>query len=144
MRHLFDANVYLAATVEAHVHHAPARRWVDDVELPNTMIFCRVTEMACRRLLTQPIAKGFRPLDNRDSAAVYLTWHQDERVEMADEPITLAEYWPRLALQDRRSPKLWTDAYLAAFAIADGCRLVTFDTGFRQFEPEGLDLVLLE
>jgi predicted nucleic acid-binding protein len=33
------------------------------------------------------------------------------------------------------------DAYLAAFAIAGGHRLLAFDRDFRQFE--GLDLVLL-
>ena len=31
------------------------------------------------------------------------------------------------------SPKLWMDAYLAAFAIAGGCQLVTTDQGFAQF-----------
>jgi predicted nucleic acid-binding protein len=75
---------------------------------------------------------------------VYLTWRLDERVQLVDEPFGFSEHWPRLALQDRRSPKLWADAYLAAFAIADGCRLVTFDTAFKQFEPEGVDLLVLE
>ena len=139
-RHLFDANVFLAASIEAHVHHDPAREWVESIEPPSTMGFCRVTEMSCLRLLTQPIAKGFRPLTNRDAAAVYLAWRRDERVEMMDEPSGLLEFWPRLALRDNCSPKLWTDAYLAAFAIAGGCRLVTFDGAFRQFEGAGLDL----
>ena len=31
------------------------------------------------------------------------------------------------------SPKLWQDAYLAAFAVAAGLSLVTFDQGFRKF-----------
>lgn len=35
------------------------------------------------------------------------------------------------------------DAYLAAFAIVEGCELVTFDRGFRLFEAEGLKLLLL-
>ena len=35
------------------------------------------------------------------------------------------------------------DAYLAAFAIAGGLRLATLDRGFKQFEPHGLDLLLL-
>jgi predicted nucleic acid-binding protein len=71
-RHLLDANVFLAASIEAHAHHAPARRWVESVELPSTIGFCRVTEMSCLRLLTQPIAQGYRPLSNRDAAAAYL------------------------------------------------------------------------
>ena len=143
-RYLIDVNVFLAATIEAHVHHAPARRWVESVEPPSTLSFCRVTEMSCLRLLTQPIAEGFRPLANRDAAAVYLAWRQDDRVGLMAEPPGLGELWPRLALRDDCSPKLWTDAYLAAFAIAGGCRLVTFDAAFRQFEAESLDLLLLE
>jgi uncharacterized protein len=33
------------------------------------------------------------------------------------------------------TPRLWTDAYLAAYAQASGLTLVTFDQGFRQFDP---------
>ena len=143
-RYLFDANVFLAATIEAHVHHIPAAQWVESVELPSTLVFCRVTEMACLRLLTQSIAKGFQPLSNRDSAAVYLAWRQDERVQLFGEPSGLAELWPRLALRNDQSPKLWTDAYLASFAIAGGYCLVTFDRAYLQFEPQGLNLELLE
>ncbi len=40
------------------------------------------------------------------------------------------------------SPKLWMDAYMAAFARASGYRLVTTDAAFAQFD--GLDLVLLD
>lgn len=143
-RHLIDANVFLAASIEAHVHHQPARRWVERVESPSSLGFCRVTEMACLRLLTQPIAEGFHPLGNRDAAAVYLAWRQDDRVEFFDEPPGIETLWPRLAMRDDRSPKLWTDAYLAAFATAGACRLVTFDAAFRQFESDGLDLLLLD
>jgi len=40
------------------------------------------------------------------------------------------------------TPKLWTDAYLAAFARAGGLRLVSFDHDFTRFAD--LDLLLLE
>jgi toxin-antitoxin system PIN domain toxin len=143
-RHLFDANVFLAASIEAHVNHVRAREWVESIVPPSVLGFCRVTEMACLRLLTQPIAEGFQPLTNRDAAAVYLAWRQDDRVDLMAEPPGLAELWPRLALRNDRSPKLWTDAYLAAFAITGRCRLVTFDAAFHQFEGAGLDLLHLE
>jgi len=39
------------------------------------------------------------------------------------------------------SPRLWTDAYLAAFASSGGYRLVSFDRDFAQFE--GLNVRLL-
>ena len=40
------------------------------------------------------------------------------------------------------SPKLWQDAYLAAFAMAGNLQLVTFDAGFQKFE--GLSLYCSE
>jgi predicted nucleic acid-binding protein len=49
--------------------------------------------------------------------------------------------WQRLSTVPSASPKLWMDAYLAAFAISGGYRLVTFDNAFTQFQ--GLDLELL-
>ena len=39
------------------------------------------------------------------------------------------------------SPRVWMDAYLAAFARAEGCTLVTTDGAFKQFE--GLDFLVL-
>jgi predicted nucleic acid-binding protein len=35
------------------------------------------------------------------------------------------------------------DAYLAAFAIAGGLRLVTLDRDFKNFVPQRLDIELL-
>jgi predicted nucleic acid-binding protein len=51
--------------------------------------------------------------------------------------VRLAEHC-RLGAESR---KLWTDAYLAAFARAGGIGLATFDRGFRRHD--GLDLILL-
>ena len=39
------------------------------------------------------------------------------------------------------NPETLMDAYLAAFAMAGGYRLVTTDKGFKQFK--GLDLLLI-
>jgi predicted nucleic acid-binding protein len=36
------------------------------------------------------------------------------------------------------------DAYLAAFAITGGLRLVTLDKDFRNYESTGVDLLLLK
>ena len=50
--------------------------------------------------------------------------------------------WKDLAARGTASPKLWMDAYLAAFALAGEYRLVTTDAAYRQFK--GLDLLVLE
>ena len=60
-----------------------------------------------------------------------------------EHPDTVAR-WRRLASCETASPKVWMDAYLAAFAIAGGLRLVSLDRDFRSFERDGLDFVLLQ
>jgi predicted nucleic acid-binding protein len=40
------------------------------------------------------------------------------------------------------SPKIWNDAYLAAYALAAGLSLVTFDRGFAGYEE--LDHTILQ
>jgi predicted nucleic acid-binding protein len=65
----------------------------------------------------------------------------DERFVFYAEPIDLEQHLRRYTASGRVSPKLWQDAYLAAFARAAKLRLVTFDGGFQQFE--GLHLTLL-
>ena len=47
----------------------------------------------------------------------------------------------KFAVRETASPKLWMDAYLAAFALAGRYRIVTTDAGFRQFQ--GIDLLVL-
>ena len=51
--------------------------------------------------------------------------------------------WRGLALADTVSPKEWMDAYLAAFAITGGLRLITLDGDFRRFVANGLGLDLI-
>ena len=51
--------------------------------------------------------------------------------------------WHRLASLDTASPKVWMNAYLSAFAIAAGLRMVSLDQDFRNFVTHGLDLVLI-
>jgi predicted nucleic acid-binding protein len=36
------------------------------------------------------------------------------------------------------------DAYLAAFAMAGGLQITTFDHGFASFQPAGLNLLMLQ
>lgn len=65
------------------------------------------------------------------------------QVAWRDEPPGVFAQWRTLAALDSASPKVWMDAYLAAFAIAGGLRLVTLDRDFKNFVPQGLDLELL-
>jgi hypothetical protein len=57
----------------------------------------------------------------------------DPRVSFTEEPLGIEASWPRYTSQRRFSPKVWSDAYLAAFVQHAGSELVTFDQGFGQF-----------
>lgn len=65
----------------------------------------------------------------------------DDRITVADEPPGIVETWKSLALRKTSSPKLWMDAYLAAFAINSGFQLVTADKAFTQFKDLDLQLI---
>jgi predicted nucleic acid-binding protein len=72
---------------------------------------------------------------------IYDTLMEDERFDFAREPVALEQHLRRYTAGAQVSPKLWQDAYLAAFARAAKYHLVTVDGGFQQYE--GLRLTLL-
>lgn len=60
------------------------------------------------------------------------------------EPQNHSAIWPRIAGQSMSSPKIWMDAYLAAFAMAGDLVLVTTDHDFAAYQPRGLALMLVD
>lgn len=142
---LCDSNVWLALALAGHAHHAAARAWFDTVDEPAAVRFCRSTQQTLLRLLTNaavlaPYARP--PLTNDEAWSVYEAVLGDDRVTFqAVEPPETERRWAAYARRDTASPKVWMDAYLAAFASAGGLTLVTTDGAFTQFD--GLDLHLL-
>lgn len=110
-------------------------------------MFCRATQQTFLRLLTNSAVLapyGNRPLTNSQAWKAYEAFIADHRIALRlDEPAEVESHWKRLAARNSASPKLWMDAYLAAFAIAAGLRLVTTDSAFRQFGV-GLNLLVLK
>jgi predicted nucleic acid-binding protein len=86
-------------------------------------------------------AVGLAPLNNQEAWTTYATLRANPRVVWAEEPSGLEPAWQAFALRATASPKLWMDAYLAAFTVAGGWKLATADAGFVQFK--GLDVVLI-
>ena len=64
-------------------------------------------------------------------------------IRFLSEPPDLEPLWHRLAGLQTASPKVWMDAYLAAFAIRHEAEFITLDRDFRNFEKDGLKLRLL-
>lgn len=143
--HLCDSNVWLALALSKHTHHPVARDWLDTVDGSATVLFCRATQQAFLRLLTNASVLapyGDAPLTNDAAWAAYEAFVADDRIVLrAEEPAGIESRWKEFAKRGTASPKLWMDAYLAAFARNEGCRMVTTDPGFKQFSD--LDLLLL-
>lgn len=140
-----DVNIWLALTLSGHSHHEAARAWLDGQEAANSIFFCRATQQGLVRLLTtKEVMTWYEipPLTNREAWAVVGSFMQDDRISFAQEPLGVEEVWKRLAIRNTPSPKLWMDAWLAAFALCAGYQMVTTDKAFKQFE--GLQLRLLE
>jgi toxin-antitoxin system PIN domain toxin len=104
-----------------------------------------MTQHSFMRLLTTASVLapyGSRPLTNEEAWAAYGAFIADDRVVLqAEEPVGLERQWRAFSLGASASPKLWMDAYLAAFALTGGFRMVTTDVAYRQFQ--GLDMLLL-
>ena len=84
---------------------------------------------------------GTQALTNAEAWAQYEQLTSDPKIDFASEPANIEHHWKPLAGRTPASPKLWMDAYLAAFAIAGGYQLVTSDKAFTQFP--GLKLIIL-
>lgn len=142
---LCDSNVWLALALSKHTHHTAAREWLETVEEPASVFFCRATQQSFLRLLTDASVLapyGNPPLTNREAWSAYEAFLADDRITYrADEPVGVQPIWKQLAMRRTASPKLWMDAYLAAFALAGRYSMVTTDAAFLQFR--GLDLLVL-
>ncbi len=144
MPKLADSNVWLALTLSKHGCHRVSREWFDRLTPGDPVVFCRSTQQSFLRLLTTPevlTPYGIGPLSNVQAWTAYEAWFASGCVAFVDEPRGLDSSWKNLAVRETPSPKLWMDAYLAAFAMTGGYQLVTTDRGFRQFT--GLDLRIL-
>mgnify|MGYP000851215792 CR=1 FL=1 len=140
MTYLPDANVWIALAVGQHVHHQAAQRWLQGC--PNdTIAFCRVTEMALLRLLTNAAVLGSDVLTPIEAWAVRDALADDDRVIFLPEPSGFDALWRRGSARPRGGRNFWTDAWLLAFCEATPCRLVTFDQALRSHGKERVRLL---
>ena len=137
---LIDVNVWLAAAWARHRHHSVAKGWFDREE--DELAFCRVTQMALLRLLTNPAITGRDVLSRRRAWDVVDGLMADSRVRFLSEPDSLVALWVTFSKRDDHDHLLWTDDYLAAFAQGANAELVTLDRVFRSRYPAVRVLVL--
>ncbi len=132
MPDLLDVSVWLPLSTPDHVHYPRARRYWDE-EADDELAFCRVTALALLRHLTNPRILGEAALDGATAWQALQTWLATPRVSLVGEPAGLEQFLDRWSGELDVHGGQWTDAYLAAFAMASGCRLVAFDGDFRRY-----------
>ena len=144
--YLFDTNVWLAVTFPKHPFYSRAQQALMQCTVAQPATWCRATEQSFLRLAsTASVQRAYDAL-GQTNRTVWLARDALQalpQVAWRDEPPGLVAQWRTLSALDSASPKVWMDAYLAAFAIAARQRLVTLDRDFKNFVPQGLDLDLL-
>jgi hypothetical protein len=93
------------------------------------------------RMTTNDKVMSGSPLTVGEAWNAYMALRSVPEVYLALEPANCEGSFQTVALANGMIPRMWTDAYLAAFAISAGMRLVTFDNDFSRFE--GLNLLRL-
>ena len=126
--YLFDTSAWLAAVFERHPFHGLARQALQQATRAEPAVFCRATQQSFLRLAsTAVMAKtyGVAPLTNQDALMALDSLQALPQVAWRDESPGVFGQWRTLAALRSASPKVWMDAYLAAFAMAGGLHLVT-------------------
>jgi len=120
-----DINVWLALAAPEHVHHLAANDWWQREE--GQIAFMRITQLGLLRLVTTAAAMDGKPLSMREAWRVYDGFFKDDRVVWVAEPADVEKEFRKSAGVRGSSPKLWSDAWLAAFSHCAGGVVVTFD-----------------
>jgi uncharacterized protein len=143
---LFDTNIWIAVVFPTHPFHDIAQDRLASASVARPAVMCRSTQQSFLRLASTPtILKAYEAeaSTNRDALIALDSLLSLPQVVTRVEPDGTFELWRKIASRDTASPKVWMDAYLAAFAVAGGTNFVTLDHDFKNFTAHGLDLALL-
>ena len=130
--YLPDVNVWLALAFEVHVHHRRALEWFDTLP-PRSCGFCRLTQQGFLRLASNPAVLKDSAVTLDEAWSCYDALLGDDRVFVLTEPAGLEANWRRHTQRQSYSHRVWSDAYLAAFAEKSSLRVVTLDRGIRDY-----------
>ena len=127
---LLDANLLIALTHAAHIHHSEAHAWFA-LQPKRRWATCAITQLAFVRLTSNPKVVGGEttPAEALQALAAMVARPAHEYWSDAPEPAHLATL---------RSPALVghrqvTDAYLLGLAVHKQQRLATLDRGLASF-----------
>lgn len=138
--YLPDVNFWLALVFQVHIHHKHVLSWFEKVP-DNSCAFCRMTQQGLLRLSTNPLIFKKECVTMAKAWEIYDRLLHDPRIFYINEPEDLVAHWKKYTIPLQYSPKVWNDAYLAAFAKNLDFIIVTLDKGFKMYE--GLKCVIL-
>jgi len=145
--YFLDTNVWIALNFERHPHNAQAIAFVNSCTAKSPALFSRSVENSTLRLLSNSsVCRAYDSpvMTNAQAATILNDWRAHDHIGCFDvETENSRDLWLKLASIPSSSPKVWMDAYLAAFAIKAGHPFATLDADFRRFEPKGLQLILI-
>jgi toxin-antitoxin system PIN domain toxin len=132
-----DSNVWLALFWGRHAHAQEAQAWFGQAG-QEQFFFCRFTQLTVLRLVTTEKIMG---KDTRTMSEAWGLWDlawADSRIAFLPEPANIEKKFRSFSGLSSRSPKVWADAYLLAFAAVAGLKLVTFDRALKSHDPHVL------
>jgi toxin-antitoxin system PIN domain toxin len=125
-----DANVWLALIWSQHAHSETARSWFEQAS-DEQFFFCRFTQITTLRLLTTDQVMGKETKTMSEAWSLWDRVWADTRIAFLPEPDDLEKEFRSRSRMSSRSPKVWADSYLLAFAAVAGLKFVTFDQSLR-------------
>jgi toxin-antitoxin system PIN domain toxin len=143
---LYDTGVWVALSFSSHPFHTKARAVFEQADSGRPAAFCRATQTSFLRLLTTPAicsAYGCSQITNREAWKKYEELLALPQVVWLAEPAGVEGEWSQCAAIGSTSPKVWMDAYLAAFALTGSLNFVSLDKDFIRLQLRGLQLELL-
>ena len=128
-----DLNVWLALAWPAHSHHQHAVQYWEQ-QAAEEVLFCTVTALGLVSLVCQPKLMGTAVRNAAEASGLLDSMCRQPGVRLAAPEHNGWELFHQLLLGAELPARLCTDAHLAALAIANGWRLVSFDRDFERFE----------
>lgn len=135
----------MALAFSSHPHHAEAKREFEGADTAQPAAFCRATQHAFLRLISTPAVQQIYGSGVITNAEAWEKWElliALPQIVWLDEPQGLETPWQKYACLKSASPKVWMDAYLAAFARSHGIPLATLDKDFKNFPGLALKYLL--
>ncbi|MFT3991510.1 MAG: PIN domain-containing protein [Luteolibacter sp.] len=127
-----DINVWLALIDPDSPKQQTAQHYWENVRTGD-IVFCRVTMMGLLRLSTSRKVMRKNVFTHEEAWEMYRTFIALPDVLFLPETDNIENTFAALSQVPEAPHHLWTDAYLAAFAITNNARIVSFDSDFTRF-----------